>query len=108
MLYSLPLDSSSVLIVILCFMAAELYKLFICKNKKSIGRKLLPIFCALFGALLATIIYFVEPGYIEDTNGYYLSYLTNGLLSGLASTGVHQIFNQLKENSDNDNQNPFE
>lgn len=107
MIYNLPLDGSSVLIVILCFMAAELYKLFICKDKKSVGRKLLPIFCALFGALLATIIYFVEPGYIEGTNGYYLGYLTNGLLSGLASTGVHQIFNQLRENASDDN-NPFE
>ena len=105
MSYSLPFENSSILIVILCYLLAEVYKAFICKEKNSIGRKLLPVICSLLGGLIASIIYFIEPDYITF-DGRYLSTLTTGLLSGLASTGIHQIINQFTSYND-DNSNPF-
>jgi len=105
---SLPFESSSILIVILCYILAEVYKAFICKTKNSMGRKLLPVFCSLLGGIIATIIYIIEPDYLT-ADAHYLSALTSGLLSGLASTGVHQVIEQLVYSSkDNDNnENPF-
>lgn len=96
--YILPLESSSLLIVILCYLLAEVYKAFICKTKNSMGRKLLPVFCSLLGGLIATIIYYIDPWFLTG-DARYLSVLTTGLLSGLASTGIHQIINQLTSSS---------
>lgn len=94
MSYALPFESSSVFIVIMCYLLAELYKAFICKKKNSMGRRLLPVICSLLGGLIASIIYFIDPFYLTG-DARYLSTLTVGLLSGLASTGVHQIISQL-------------
>lgn len=108
MSYALPFESSSVFIVIMCYLLAELYKAFICKAKNSMGRRLLPVFCSLAGGLIASIIYFIDPFYLTG-DARYLSTLTVGLLSGLASTGVHQIISQLSgwNNNSIDDTNPF-
>ena len=108
MSYALPFESSSVFIVIMCYLLAELYKAFICKTKNSMGRRLLPVFCSLAGGLIASIIYFIDPFYLTG-DARYLSTLTVGLLSGLASTGVHQIISQLSgwNNNTIDDTNPF-
>lgn len=109
MSYALPFESSSVFIVIMCYLLAELYKAFICKKKNSMGRRLLPVFCSLLGGVIASIIYYIDPFYLTG-DARYLSTLTVGLLSGLASTGVHQIISQLagwNNNNTIDDTNPF-
>lgn len=55
---------------------------------KDVDNKYIPTVCALLGALLAIWI-----------NGWIISpaIILNGLFSGLASTGLHQLFKQYIE-----------
>ena len=86
------------LIIVLCYIAGEIYKV-IFKNKKDLY-KLIPLLVSLLGGLLGILLYLSEPSMILEANNIYIA-LFIGLISGSSSTGANQIIKQVfkKENN---------
>lgn len=70
----------NVLIVGICLCVGFVIKKWI----KDVDNKYIPTIVAVLGLILSVI-----------TNGLTLEYILSGMLSGLASTGLHQAFSQL-------------
>ena len=70
----------NVLIVGICLCVGFVIKKWI----KDVDNKFIPTIVAVLGLILSVI-----------TNGLTLEYILSGMLSGLASTGLHQAFSQL-------------
>lgn len=80
------------LIILLCYIFGEIYKV-IFKNNKQIY-KLIPLFVSLLGGILGVILYKSEPSMILEANNIYIA-LFIGLISGASSTGANQIVKQV-------------
>ena len=78
-------------IVILCYLIGEIYKV-VFKNKEDLY-KLIPSFLTLLGGLLGMMLHFIDESYLGVTS--MVSALEIGLISGSASTGLHQVIKQL-------------
>ena len=80
-------------ITALCYFAG-----FICKSFKN--EKLdtfIPCICGGLGLILGIISFYTIPNFIPATN--WLDASAIGIASGFASTGINQIYKQLKANS---------
>ena len=86
-------------IVIICYMVAEFYKVIFKKNTKLY--KLIPIFVGLLGGVLGVMVYYTAPDVIFNVSSVWSAILI-GISSGFTSIGANQIFKQLlKENKNN-------
>ena len=89
------------IIVILCYILGEIYKI-IFKNKKE-TYKLIPLLVSLFGGVLGVLIYFTAPE-ILNVDNIYLA-LEIGIISGSSATGTNQIIKQIFKNKEEENEN---
>ncbi len=89
------------IIVILCYILGEIYKI-IFKNKKE-TYKLIPLLVSLFGGILGVLIYFTAPE-ILNVDNIYLA-LEIGIISGSSATGTNQIIKQIFKNKEEENEN---
>ena len=80
------------IIVIVCYLIAELYKVLF-KKKKEL-HKVIPIIVGFIGGMLGVVIYLTEPLMIFNVNSIWEA-LEIGLISGLSSTGTNQIVKKL-------------
>lgn len=56
--------------------------------------KFIPTICGVCGAIIGLVTFLTIPEFIVGNN--WLSAVATGVVSGLASTGVNQIYKQLK------------
>lgn len=89
------------IIVILCYILGEIYKI-IFKNKKE-TYKLIPLLVSLFGGVLGVLIYFTAPE-ILNVDNIYLA-LEIGIISGSSATGTNQIIKQIFKDKEEENEN---
>lgn len=80
-------------IVIVVYIIAEFLKVTVIKTDKM--KKLLPIICAVIGAIISVIVYKFYPQGTNATN--YVDAFTSGAFSGIATTGCNQIYKQIKK-----------
>ena len=78
-------------ITLVCYLIGEIYKV-VFKRKEDLY-KLIPVFVTLLGGLLGLGVYYLDKSYLEVTS--IVSVLEIGLVSGAASTGLHQVLKQL-------------
>lgn len=73
--------------------------LFIGAGLKAIGnetlKKFIPTLCAVSGSILAILAFYTIPNFIPAKN--WLEALYIGIGSGLAATGLHQVYKQFSE-----------
>ena len=77
-------------IVVICYFAG-----FICKSFKI--EKLdsfIPVICGTLGLILGIITFYTIPNFIPADN--WADAVAIGITSGLAATGINQIFKQIK------------
>ena len=89
------------IIIIICYMVGEIYKVVFKKNTKVY--KLIPILVAVVGGVLGVIIYFTSPNILNTDNIYNAILL--GIISGFSSTGTNQVIKQIfikKEGNNNE------
>ena len=89
-------------IVVICFIIAELLKVF--TNKSEIVKKSIPVLVGLLGGVLGYLVFRFYPGYLSVSNIFEA--IAVGIISGLSSTGSHQIIKQLLK-GDKDNETEF-
>lgn len=77
-------------ITVICYLVMEILK------TTPLNRKWLPVISGLLGGGIGVIAMFVMPSFPASD---YLNAIAIGIVSGLASTGVHQVAKQLKSNS---------
>ena len=75
-------------ITTLCILFAQLFKSF----TKDPAHKHIPALCGTLGLILGIACYITIPGIIPADN--WLMAAAVGVVSGLAGTGVHQVFKQ--------------
>ena len=80
------------IIVLICYMIGEIYKVVFKKNTKAY--KLIPILVAFIGGVLGVVIYYTAPEVIFNTSNIY-SALMIGVMSGFSSTGTNQVIKQI-------------
>ena len=78
-------------IVVICYLFGEMLKLFI-TNKDNY--KIIPVIVGFFGGVLGITLFLINPKEIFDSSNI-LTAIAIGILSGLSSTGTHQVFKQL-------------
>ena len=78
------------MITILCYLIGEIVKV-VFKKKEDIY-KLIPAFLTLLGGIIGVLIFLIDKQYLGVDN--LLTSFEIGLISGSASTGVHQIIKQ--------------
>ena len=88
------------LIILICYIFGEIYKVIFKKNKQIY--KLIPLLVSLLGGLLGVLIYKSEPSLILEANNVYVA-LFIGIISGASSTGANQIVKQVFMKEDNKN-----
>ena len=85
------------IIVIICYIVGEIYKVLF-KNNKDLY-KLIPMILACFGGLLGILIFLTNPEIMLNVSNVWTA-LGIGIVSGVGSTGTNQIikkiFNQKK------------
>ncbi len=73
--------------------------LFIGAGLKAIGnetlKKFIPTLCAVSGSILSILAFYTIPNFIPANN--WLEALWIGVGSGLAATGLHQVYKQFTE-----------
>ena len=79
-------------ITVICFLAAQAIK------ATSLDNKWLPVICGVLGGILGVVGMYVMPNYPADD---VLTAIAVGIVSGLAATGAHQIYKQLKQGGEN-------
>lgn len=77
-------------IVVICYLVGIGLKAF---NNENFDR-FIPVICGLLGAVLGVTMYFTIPNFIPADN--WAVAIAIGIVSGLSSTGVNQIYKQLK------------
>ena len=80
------------IIVLICYMVGEIYKVVFKKNTKTY--KLIPILVATLGGVLGAVIYYTVPNVLLNNSNIY-SAITIGIMSGFSSTGANQVVKQL-------------
>ena len=78
-------------VAIILFCVAQILKGTVLKNNEDL-KAVLPYFCAILGAVLAVIIFLVNPSLIGAKN--ILDAIVRGAVSGLLATGGHQLYHQ--------------
>lgn len=73
-------------ITIICFLAGQVVK------ATGLDNKWIPVICGVFGAALGILGMFIMP---EFPASDYLTATAVGIVSGLAATGVNQVYKQL-------------
>lgn len=76
-------------IVVICYVVG-----FCCKKIAVIKDNLIPVIVSVLGGILGVAGYFIIPDYPAND---IINAIAVGLFSGLASTGVNQIFKQLNK-----------
>lgn len=74
-------------ITVICYLAAQAIKATPLENKW------LPIICGAVGGVLGVVGFYVMPDFPADD---IITAVSVGIVSGLAATGAHQIYKQLK------------
>lgn len=75
-------------ITIICFLIGEAVK------ASGMDKKWLPVIVGCCGAILGVIAMITMPDFPADNVLLAIAY---GIVSGLASTGIHQLFHQFKK-----------
>lgn len=75
-------------ITVICFLVARFLK------ATAIDNKWLPVICGLAGGVLGVVGMYVIPEYPATD---WLTAAAVGIVSGLAATGAHQVYKQIKE-----------
>ena len=86
---AIPEVATVVSIVVICYLIGMIVK------ASSLDDKFIPIIVGVCGGILGVVGMSVIPGYPADN---ILDAIAVGIVSGLASTGAHQIGKQLIEN----------
>ena len=77
-------------IVVICYLAG-----LACKAVGSEKLdKWIPVICGVLGAFLGVVIFLTIPNFIPADN--WAAAVATGIISGLAATGINQIYKQLK------------
>ena len=74
-------------ITVICYLVAEAVK------ATSLDNKWLPIISGVVGAILGNVGLLIMPDFPAED---YITATAVGIVSGLAATGAHQIYKQLK------------
>ena len=78
--------ASVAVITVICYLAAQAVK------ATALDNKWLPVICGVLGGVLGVVARYFMPGYpAEDP----LTAIAVGIVSGLAATGVNQVYKQL-------------
>ena len=80
-------------LVVICYLAAEGLKLI----KDGALKTYLPVMCGVLGGILGIICYAVYPDFISASNLFEA--IAIGIVSGLAATGINQIYKQLSDSA---------
>ena len=75
-------------ITVICYLVAQIGK------ATSLDNKWLPVICGLCGALLGLGAMFIMPDYPASD---YITAAAVGIVSGLAATGINQVYKQLSK-----------
>lgn len=87
-------------VIVICYLVAEAIKLISNNNEKL--KKVIPIIVAIFGGILTGVIFLTAPSILCVND--ILEAIAIGIVSGLASTGGHQIGKQLLKEASNEAQ----
>ena len=79
--------------MVIIYLLAEIFK----KATRDSRNELIPALCGLAGAVLSVIAFFTVPAFIPATNLFEA--IAIGIVSGLATTGVNQIYKQASDNA---------
>lgn len=74
-------------ITVLCYLAGEAIK------ASSLNNKYIPVVCGVLGAVLGIVALFAMPEFPAQD---IITAAAVGAVSGLAATGAHQVYHQLK------------
>lgn len=74
-------------ITVICFMFGQIAK------ASNLDNKWIPIICGLSGAFLGVLGMLIMPDFPASD---YLTAIAVGIVSGLAATGINQVYKQLK------------
>ncbi|HCS75373.1 MAG TPA: enolase [Clostridiales bacterium] len=77
-------------ITVICYLAAQAIK------ATPLDNKWLPVICGVLGGVLGAVSMHVVPDYPASD---YITSVAVGIVSGLAATGVNQIYKQLSVDS---------
>ena len=80
------------IIVVLCYIIGEIYKVIFRKKKES--KKLIPIVMAIVGGILGILIYLTNPEIIFKAENIWIAIVV-GIASGESATGTNQIIKQI-------------
>lgn len=86
----LPIPAISLIL----YCIAEILKVTVLKNDTQ--RTMIPVVCALLGAVICVICFVVQPGLIPGDD--VLTAAAEGIVSGLTATGANQVYRQIKNN----------
>ena len=84
-------------IVVVVYLSATLIKQ-LTNNEKL--QRAIPAICGCLGGILGLICYFTIPNFIPAQN--WLTALVEGIVSGFAATGVHQVYKQAAKGGETD------
>lgn len=76
-------------LVVICYLAAEGLK----HIKDGAFKTYLPVICGILGGILGIVCFAVYPDFILASNVFEA--IAIGIVSGLAATGINQVFKQL-------------
>ncbi len=79
-------------IIIICYLIGEISKLLILKKKKNY--KYIPIIVGISGGILGLISYYISPEIVLNVKEPLIA-IALGIVSGLASTGSHEMINKI-------------
>lgn len=74
-------------ITVLCFLSAQIVK------ATSLDNKWLPVICGVLGGALGVVGMYIMPDYPATD---WITAAAVGVVSGLAATGAHQMYKQVK------------
>ena len=75
-------------ITVICFLIGQVVK------ASGLDNKWIPITCGISGALLGVLGLFIMPDFPAAD---YITALAVGIVSGLAATGINQVYKQLSK-----------
>lgn len=73
-------------ITVICFLVGQIVK------ATGLDNKWIPVICGVFGAVLGVLGMFIMPEFPATD---YLTSAAVGIVSGLAATGINQVYKQL-------------
>ena len=79
-------------IIIICYLIGEISKLLLLKKKKNY--KYIPIIVGISGGILGLISYYISPNIVLNVKEPIIA-ISLGIVSGLASTGSHEMINKI-------------